>query len=162
MKNIYLISIGLFFQLASTTVTATDNWEVRHDPEHPSRCFLESATHVFNDGQAETSVKLIYIGEALYAATQSNIDLDYPGIGLQVDGHEQHRVDGVYMKKTAVFTKDIDKIHQQFIYGAKAKLTLGFWPLIPKTKTYDIEFSLYGYTKAYQEFLKCRKETSHK
>lgn len=160
MKKIYLILIGLFFQFISVTVTAGDNWQVRIDPEDRSRCLLESATNVFNDGQAETSVKLVYIGDALYAATKSSIDLEYPGIGLQVDRHEQHPIDEVYMKKTAVFSKNIDKIHKQFIEGAKAKLTLGFWPLIPKTRTHVIEFSLFGYTKAYQQFLKCKEVTN--
>ena len=157
MNKIYLISIGLFFQLVSVSATAGDNWKVRIDPENRSRCLLESATHVINDGQAETSVKLVYTGNALYAATKSNIDIDYPGIGLQVDGFDQHPIDEVYMKKTAVFSKDLDKLHKQFIYGVNAKLILGFWPLLPKTKTHVIEFSLIGYTKTYQQFLKCNK-----
>ena len=157
MKLIYLISIGLFFQFVSVTVTAGDNWQVRIDPEDRTRCLLESVKYVFNDGQAETSAKLVYTGDALYAATKSNIDLDYPGIGLQVDRLEQHPIDEVSMKKTAVFNKNIDKLHQQFIDGANAKLTLGFWQLIPKTKVHVIEFSLFGYTKAYQQFLKCKK-----
>lgn len=157
MKKIYLMTIGLFFQFASFTVTAAENWTVRPDPENPARCLLESVTHIFSDGQAETAAKLVYTGDSLYAATQSNIDLDYPGIGLQVDGLEQHLIDGVYMKKTAVFSKNIAEIHNQFIDGIKAKLTLGFWPLLPKSRTYVIEFSLIGYTKAYQQYLKCGK-----
>ena len=157
MKIIYLISIGLFFQFVSVTVTAGENWQVRIDPEDRSRCLLESVKNVFNDGQAETSVKLVYTGDALYAATKSNIDFDYPGIGLQVDRHEQHPIDEVYMKKTAVFSKNSDTLHKQFINGANAKLTLGFWPLIPKTKVHVIEFSLFGYTKAYQQYLMCKK-----
>lgn len=158
MKQIYLITTGLVFQAMSGTVAAVDNWEVRVEHENGTRCILESATQVFNDGQAETVAKLVYTGEALYAATQSNINLQYPGIGLQVDGLEQHPVDGVYMLKTAVFSKNVETIHQQFIHGIKAKVTLGFWPLIPQTKTYDIEFSLIGYTKAYHQYLECKKK----
>lgn len=160
MNKVYLISIGLLFQLMSVSVTAGDNWMVRIDPENRSRCLLESATHVFNDGQAETSAKLVYTGDALYAATKSNIDIDYPGVGLQVDRYDQFPVDELYMKKTVVFSKDINKIHKQFIDGIKAKLTIGFWPLLPKTKPHVIEFSLIGYTKAYQQFLNCKKVTN--
>jgi len=157
MKKIILIPIGLFFQFVSLIAFAGDNWKVRIDPDDRSRCLMESVTHVVNDGQSETSVKLVYTGDALYAATKSNIDLEYRGIGLQVDRLEQHPIDEVYMKKTAVFARNIDKINKQFIDGINAKLTLGFWPLLPKTKTHVIEFSLIGYTKAYQQFLNCQK-----
>ena len=162
MKNIYIISMGLIFQFVCGAAAAEDNWEVKVEHEDGTRCLLESVTKIFNDGQAETVAKLVYTGDTLYAATQSNINLEYEGIGLQVDDLEQHRVDGVYMLKTAVFSKNIETIHKQFIHGLKAKVTLGFWPLIPKTKTYDIEFSLIGYTKAYHQFLECKRTEERK
>lgn len=158
MKNMYLITIGLFIQFFSITATAEDNWKVRIDPEDRSRCLLESVTHTFNDGQAETSIKLVYTGEAFFAATKSNIDFERRGTGLQVDRLEPRPIDEIYMKKTAVFTRDIDKLHKEFVRGASAKLTLAFWPLIPNTETHVIEFSLYGYTRAYHQFLKCKQE----
>lgn len=118
---------------------------------------MESSTQVVDDGQTKTYVKLVYTGMALYVATKSHIDLTYPGVGLQVDSNPQHQIDQLVQEKTAVFTTDIGKIHKQFILGAKAKLTLGFWPTQPKTKTRIIEFSLFGYTKAYHKFQKCNE-----
>lgn len=159
MKKFNLISVVIAFMFANIATAEDDNWRVviDNDPESPSRCLMESATHIINDGHTETSVKLVYTGDALYAATKSDIDLSYPGVGLQVDRYEQHGIDGVYMEKTAVFNKAIEKIHRQFISGASAKLTLGFWPTLDKTESRVIEFNLYGYTKTYQQFLQCRK-----
>ena len=153
------ISVAVVFQFISFSVFAGDNWMVKLDPENRTRCLMESATQVFNDGQAESSAKLVYTGDALYVATKSNIDVEYKGVGLKVDHFDPHSIDELYMKKTAVFTSNIDKIHKQFIYGANARLTLGFWPLMPKTKTHTIDFSLFGYTKAYKQFQNCQKAT---
>lgn len=158
MNKFSLISIAMLFQFLNVAVAENDNWRVviDSDPESSSRCLLESVTHTIDDGHTETSVKLVYTGDALYAATKSDIDLGYPGVGLKVDRHAQHRIDEVYMEKTAVFKKDINKIHSEFIAGAKARLILGFWPTLEKTESKVIEFSLYGYTRTYQRFLQCK------
>lgn len=160
MDKNYVIVIGVLFQFISISAVAGENWKViiADDPvSKTSRCLMESKTQVTEDGQTKTYVKLVYTGTGLYAATKSHIDLTYPGVGLQVDSNPQLKIDKLVKEKTAVFVKDISIIHKQFIHGAKAKLALGFWPTWPKTKTRIIEFSLFGYTKAYQQFQKCNK-----
>jgi hypothetical protein len=139
---------------------ASENWKVvidKNPASQSSTCLMESATHVIDDGQTETPVKLLYTGMELYAITKSNIDLSYPETGLQIDSHQRHPVDQLHNKNTALFTKKIKKIHTQLIYGKKAQLGLGFWPTWPRTHTRIIEFDLTGYTKVYKKFLKCKK-----
>jgi hypothetical protein len=139
---------------------ASDNWTVifDKDPENQSdRCLLESKTFIIDDGQTQTAVKMLYNGTQLYAATKSTLDLSYPNIGLQIGARQQHTIDRVYKKTTAVFESSIEKIHIDFKKGVKAKLALGFWPTWPQTKTRVIEFSLIGYKKAYNKYKKCEK-----
>lgn len=143
----------------ATTLHAAENWQVIFDADPLSQqpaCLMESMAHVIDDGQTQTPVKLIYNGRELVAQTKSKIDLTYPNVGLQVDSKTSFGIDHLHKEKTAVFAKQSTEIHQQFIDGLTARLSLGFWPTWPQTKTRVIDFNLIGYTKAYQEFEQCR------
>ena len=142
----------------SPSLHAQETWQLVMDNDPVTKksvCLLESATRVIDDGQTQTPVKLIYNGKALYAQTRSRIDVTYPDVGLQVDHKELFSVDSVYKQKTAVFSRQVADIHEQFIVGLKARLYLGFWPTWPKTGTRKIEFSLIGYTRADKQYEKC-------
>jgi hypothetical protein len=158
-KYFLLASSGLLLFIY-TQVMAGENWEVVIDTDPASQnstCLMESATHVIDDGQTETPVKLLYTGLELYAITKSNIDLSYPETGLQIDSQKRFQVDQLHNKNTVVFNKKVKKIHTQLIHGKKAKLALGFWPTWPRTHTRIIAFDLTGYTKTYEKFVKCKK-----
>ena len=145
----------------SLPILATESWMVsmEEDPINKSNvCLLISKTYTIEDGQTTTPVQLIYNGEKLLAKTKSDIDMTYPNIGLQVDTHDQHKITRVYNKNIAVFADTDHSIHQQFIDGHRARLTLGFWPTWPQTHSRTINFSLIGYTKAHTLFKKCQND----
>ena len=138
----------------------TDNWQaaLAEDPlTGKSTCLLISAERQSYDGQGKTAIQLIYNGQALIARTRSNIDLSYPGVGLQVDNYDPQPIDRLLGETSVVFDSQPDKIRDQFIQGRRARLALGFWPTWPKTKTVITEFNLLGFTRAWQRFQQCQK-----
>ena len=137
------------------------HWQVATDYDVLNKhvaCLMSSVKKTSSDGQGTTRVQLFYNGKEFVAVTQSNIDLSYPGLGIKVDGAAILPIDHLNKETMAVFTQEADKIKQLFIEGHTAVLTLGFWPTWPKTQSYDTEFSLLGFTKAYKEFLQCQKD----
>lgn len=157
--SIIFISFLLSFSVFAQESSVVENWKVVIDNDPVSRsavCLLESTTHVIEDGQTKTPVKLVNSGSAIYAVTNSRIDLSYPKVGLQVGTDPVNNIERLHNKNTAVFANN-KLIHKQFIAGRTAKLSLGFWPTWPKTITRVIEFNLVGYTKAYRQLKKCQK-----
>lgn len=161
MTKIY--TLLLLFCLSSfgvTSIYATENWQLilAKDPlSKQSACLMVSATKKTEDGQATTPVSLIYNGNAFIAQTDSNIDLSYQGIGLQIDHNKKHNIDRLHNKISAVFETKTQQIHGEFVNGLSAKLTLGFWPTWPKTRSYTTKFDLRGFTKTYKTFQHCQK-----
>lgn len=138
---------------------ASQNWQVviTKDPvSKQSTCLLISSTKHTEDGQNSTPIKLIYNGEIFIAATDSNIDLSYADVGLQVDDHSRYTIDRLFKNTDAIFETDAERIRDEFKRGLNAKLILGFWPTWPVTKSYAIDFDLRGFTKAYNKFLQCK------
>ena len=158
--SISLISLFLSFSVFAKESPVVENWKVviDNDPvSKSSECLLESTTHVIEDGQTRTPVKLVYSDSAIYAVTKSHIDLSYPNLGLKVDTDPAHKIERLHKENTAVFANNSKLIHKQFTAGRTAILSLGFWPTWPKTTTRVIEFDLIGYTKAYRQLKKCQK-----
>jgi len=102
-----------------------------------------------------TPVSLVFTGSALAAVTESNIDLSYPDVGLQVDQEPVIPVDRVERQTIAVFETSADTVRRQFQRGHTARLRLGFWPTWPQTETVVMEFSLLGFTRAHEALLHC-------
>jgi hypothetical protein len=118
---------------------------------------LVSSVKQSNDGQVTTPVSLVYNGNLFMAKTESNIDLSYAELGLQVDDNKSHTIDRLHKKTSAVFETQAPQIRDEFIKGRKARVRLGFWPSWPKTRSYVIEFDLRGFTRAYEALVQCQK-----
>lgn len=165
MINIYHKTqlITLFVLLCSFCKVAfanNANWQLVLDEDPFTRqtaCLMVSATKKTPDGQTTTPVHLIYNGEVLIAKTKSNVDTSYENSGLQVDLKESHNIDRLIKNNSVIFESQTDMIRDEFIKGLKARLTLGFWPTWPKTKSYTIEFDLRGFTDTYNAFQRCKK-----
>jgi hypothetical protein len=149
----FLVPLGVL-------AAAKPPWEtvVAFDPlQDRTACLLESAPVVVNDGQTMTPVRFTYNGEAFLVTTESNIDVSYPGIGLQVDGQTPIPIEQVHNDTNVIFASDAAKIKAQFIHGSRAQLSLGFWPTWPKGETVVAEFSLAGFTRAHDKFTQCQQ-----
>ncbi len=159
MKKLY--PLILLFCLSTIVIAKdTQNWQLilAEDPlSHQTACLMISATRQTDDGQSSTPVSLIFNGKVFIAKTKSNIDLSYPAIGLQVDDYKPHTIDRLNKDTNAVFENQAEKIREEFIKGLSGKLTLGFWPTWPKTRSYTTEFDLRGFTKTYEAFLRCQQ-----
>lgn len=163
MKIFYsLLLFSNLFAINSVMARAgdTDNWQLvlAEDPfSKQSACLLVSAVEQSEDGQATTAVSLVYNGNLFMAKTESNIDLSYADLGLQVGKKKSHPIERLHKKTSAVFETQAPQIRDEFKKGLKAKLRLGFWPSWPKTRSYVIEFDLRGFTAAYEAFVHCQK-----
>lgn len=163
MKILYaLLLFSKLFAIDSVMARAgdTDNWQLvlAEDPfSSQTACLLVSAEKQSDDGQATTAVSLVYNGNLFMAKTESNIDLSYADLGLQVGNKKPHTIDRLHRKTSAVFETQAPQIRDEFIKGLKASLRLGFWPSWPTTRSYVIEFDLRGFTQAYEAFVQCQK-----
>ena len=161
MRNLLLVS--LLFLSGIAVGENMHNWQVVSAKDPLSRqttCLLTSAVRSTEDGQTTTPVSLVYNGELFVARTDSNIDSSYPDLGIQVGHHERHEIDRLHKATDAVFETSADQLRDEFIRGLSAKLTLGFWPTWPKTRSYTVVFDLRGFTSAYNDFLQCQKTGS--
>jgi hypothetical protein len=159
MKNIYTLLL-LCYLPALANAKDIQNWQLvlAEDPiSNQTVCLMVSAMKQTEDGQTSTPVSLIYNGKIFIAKTKSNIDLSYPDIGLQADNHTPHNIDRLHKKTSVVFDAQAIQIRDEFIKGLNGKLTLGFWPTWPKTRSFVTEFDLRGFTKTYQAFRRCQK-----
>lgn len=153
LAAVFLVSLDVF-------AAARPAWQtvVAFDPlQDRTACLMESAQVTVNDGQTMTPVRFTYNGEVFLVTTESNIDVSYPGIGLQVDTQGQIPIEQVHNDTNVIFASDAAKIQAQFIRGSKAQLSLGFWPTWPKGDTVVAEFSLAGFTRAHEEFTQCQQ-----
>ena len=160
IKPIYLL-LACFLLLPSfSSAGSLGNWQVVKDYDvlTGSRgCLIESMEKQTHDGHGMTGIKLLYNGRVFIADTDSNIDMNYPNLGLSVDNGVDLSIDEIKKEKVAVFSEQAEKIKKLFIKGNRVTLTLGFWPTWPKTQAVTTEFSLIGFTKTYQEFLHCQQ-----
>ena len=123
------------------------------------RCLLQSKAEAISDGHDDIPIHLVLTVDALLVVTESNIDLTYPGIGLQVDRLDPIPIDRLFKKTMVVFDRDIATIVEEFIKGYRATVSLGFWPTWPKGQTQSATFSLLGFTQAYHAFRACEDDT---
>jgi hypothetical protein len=159
MKNVFTVLLFCYFPVI-VYAADTQNWQLvlAEDPlEKHTSCLMVSATKQNDDGQATTPVSLIYNGKVFIAKTKSNIDLSYPNLGLQVDNKKPHNIDHLHKNNSVVFETQSPQILGEFIKGLTGKLTLGFWPTWPKTRSFTIDFDLRGFTKIYRNFQHCQK-----
>lgn len=110
-----------------------------------------------SDGYSETKVKLRLTADVLLIKTNSNIDLSFKDVGLKVDRNDFIAADDVMDEKNVVFRSELATIVEQFIKGLRVTLQIRYWPTYPATNNYQTDFSLLGFTNAYQEYKSCQE-----
>lgn len=113
-------------------------------------CALMTPKIQLEDGQGQTTLWLELTSNQLTVKTKSAIDTEFKDIGLKVDDQPFHPFDELSGKNDVVFNKDVDSLIKAFIHGQKVYITLRFWPTWPTTGVKTAEFSLIGFTKAYE------------
>ena len=147
------------FLLLSLSTTVESNWKIETGEDPLSgqfSCYMVSSVQHSQDGQSGTQVRIVFNGTQFVVETESNIDSGYTGVGLQVDQNNPYKIDRLFKKVNAVFETQATQIRDEFIRGLNARITLGFWPSWPVTKSYQTRFNLRGFTKTYNEMLECQ------
>jgi hypothetical protein len=162
-RLLHLWSLLMLCGIATTaTADESGNWRLTtaEDPlSDQTTCLMVSAVKHIDDGQTNTPVTVIYNGKVFVVQTKSNIDLSYPNLGLQVDSSKPVAIDRVYKSTDVIFESAAEQIRNEFIKGLDARLTLGFWPTWPKTRSYTVAFDLRGFTKTYEAFHQCQQNS---
>jgi len=118
-------------------------------------CMILSEKMFIRDPQGITNLQFIITKNYLYIKTDSNIDSSYQNIGLRVDNSKTIRFDKV-IKRNSVRFNNFKKRHSTLLNnGRKVRVTLGFWPTWPKTRTRSTAISLSGYNAAESKFNHC-------
>jgi hypothetical protein len=76
---------------------------------------------------------------------------------LKVGNRELVLADAIVKDKQAVFSSNYGNVVQLFRAGKEVSVQLRFWPTWPATGTHSATFSLIGFTKAYEEAMKCAR-----
>lgn len=154
----HLISVMFVFSEASALAAPAWQTMVAYDAlRDKTACLMKSAHVTVNDGQTMTPVRFLYNGQIFLVTTESNVDLSYPNVGLQVDANTPIPIERVHKDTNVMFANDAGQLTTQFIRGSKAKLSLGFWPTWPRGDTVVAEFSLAGFTRAHEDFIQCQQ-----
>jgi hypothetical protein len=97
---------------------------------------------------------LVVTPNAILVHTESPLDVSFSDIGLQVDKNAFFGLDSVYERKSARFSKAYQELVHQFKKGRTVRVDLRFWPTWPVTGTHAADFSLAGFTKAYDDMMR--------
>jgi hypothetical protein len=146
--------------LEKLPLALNSNWtlDLGRDPvSGRERCFLRSRTQRIDDGQGGSDISLIFTQDALRVHTRSNVDLSYKGTGLQVDAETPFPLQQLFRETDVVFSARISDIKRQFLSGAAATVTIGFWPTWPVTQAYSARFAIDGYAAASAALQACDK-----
>lgn len=137
-----------------------ENWSLLNSEDVSNKsaaCTLVTLTKKMNDGQGETTVWLELSDKELLIKTKSDIDKSFNDIAIQIDDKKKIELDEVRSDTDVVFSKSIIDITKEFIEGNNVKVQLRFWPTWPTSGLKSIDFSLLGFTKAYESLLTCKK-----
>lgn len=149
-----LLSLG-------ANAAASDNWSAAKTDggtDRQAACTLVSAHQQMDDTQGQTAVWLEISPTALTVKTGSDIDAEFKDLTLQVDDQDAIPSDALDGNTNVVFSKAADTITQQFIQGVKVRVRLRFWPTWPSQGLRTVDFSLIGFTQAYQGLEGCAKQ----
>ena len=137
-----------------------ENWTLDHNTsllDKKLSCVLNSASTTLEDGAGGTPFFLQVTSKAIVAFTKSNIDLQYPDTGMQIDLNPKVVVDRRLNETSAVFEKKVNTLIEQFKQGQQATVTLGFWPSWPMSQSYQALIDLTTFPQAYQALLACNQ-----
>jgi hypothetical protein len=131
-------------------------WHVQRVTEGGTvKCRIESEKAPVNDGYQRVTAQLIVTADnAVQIVSESPYDGGSGDIGVQVDRNVFVKFDKLSGEKVAVFDASAAAtLIAQFKAGLRARVQLRFWPTWPVTGTHDADFSLIGFTKAYDEMV---------
>ena len=118
------------------------------------KCRLESDKVPINDGYQNVTAQIfVTAGGTVQIVSESTFDFGSGDIGIQVDKDPFVKADKLAGDKTVVFDASAPTLMPRFKAGLNARAQLRFWPTWPVTGTHDAEFSLIGFTKAYEEMV---------
>jgi hypothetical protein len=120
-----------------------------------TRCRVQSVVERISDGYGQTPVQLVLDRHRLRVVTESNLDTGMEPLGLAVDDRAFVPADRVEHDKILVFDTAIDRIIAQFKAGNRVRLRLRFWPTWPDTGEKTPEFSLLGFSHAFDALAPC-------
>ena len=131
------------------------HWRVTRVTEGGTvKCRLESDKAPVNDGYQNVTAQLVVTGDnVVQIVSLSTFDFGSADIGVQVDKNAFVKADKLAGDKIVVFEASAATLIPQFKAGLSARAQLRFWPTWPVTGTHDAEFSLIGFTKAYEEMV---------
>ena len=134
------------------------DWSVRQASpkiaQQPA-CVLETEWRTVFDGYQDTQVQVIVSTGKVEARSKAPLDNGSLDISIKVDDKDQIKPDGIKGEKIAGFDTASALLVEQFIKGKSLRLQMRFWPTWPQTGVHVAEFTLIGFTKAHNEFLKC-------
>ncbi|MEE4379826.1 MAG: hypothetical protein V2J55_20245 [Candidatus Competibacteraceae bacterium] len=144
--------------LAQQAEDDAENWvmaTVANPVTQQEQCMLKSAVVTISDGYDTTPVTLLINNDGLIVVTESIIDDSFKDLTLVVDENEAIKTQRVVNEKIVVFEQNVEGIIEQFIKGYDATVYLRFWPTFPATQSFPAQFSLRGFTKAYENLADC-------
>ena len=132
-----------------------EGWVLNRESDLEGRCELSYRRLLIEDGQGETPVNVIVTKDLVSFKTRSNIDLNYEGAGITIDGNPQLVIENLVNQTSISFKAHYQKLIGEMKKGEIARLTLGFWPTWPMTQTYDVNFELGKFSLGYEALMQC-------
>ena len=120
-----------------------------------TECLLISDPVTIADGYENTKVQLLLTTAMLYVKTGSNIDLNYPQSGLQIDDGPIWAFDSVIKETSVKLDTHYEEAVSRFGSGKTVAAHLGFWPTWPMTETREARFSLKGMEDSISKLTEC-------
>ncbi|WLQ12955.1 hypothetical protein O5O45_24820 [Hahella aquimaris] len=123
------------------------------DSAHIGVCRLRSERHPIFDGYENSSVWIEVLAKEVNVYTRSNVDLTYPGVGLQLAEQTVLDFSEVFKETNARIKGD----HTRALQNAnKLTVKLGFWPSWPQTQTQQAVIPATVLKQAIPVFLNCK------
>ncbi|MBU6950277.1 hypothetical protein [Hahella sp. HN01] len=123
------------------------------DSAHIGVCRLRSERHPIFDGYENSNVWIEVLAKEINVYTRSNLDLTYPGVGLQLAEQTVLDFNEVFQETNARIKGD----HSRALQNAnKLTVKLGFWPSWPQTQTQQAVIPATVLKQAIPVFLNCK------
>lgn len=153
-----ILKPALYVLLVSALLTngaAAGEWSVSQD-EQSRKCSLTAEKKTIYDGYQTAAVFLIVDDRSVKLRSESVLDPGFSDIGMKVDQKDFIPMDKLEKERVAVFETRREQLIEQFIRGREVEVRLRFWPTWPTTGTHTAKFSLLGFTKAFDQYSKCK------
>jgi hypothetical protein len=159
MPYVALVLLAFGLALATAGAAPAADWTVKaiQRTDGPGvRCVVESAGQPVWDGYQKTTAFISVAPKSVAITAASVLDGSFSDIDIAVDQEDVIRMDRLGGDKTAVFDSKYERVVDLFKAGTRVRVQLRFWPTWPATGIHSTEFSLIGFTKAFNELSGCR------